>query len=85
MIFPGYITLFKDSEGFIHLYFFPGIDDNETFYYKDLDLSKCNVKYSETINDDSSKEYIFENKNIIKIVCKLIDNLGNLHVKELTI
>ena len=62
MIFPGYITLFKDSEGFIHLYFFPGIDDNETFYYKDLDLSKCNVKYSETINDDSSKEYIFDNK-----------------------
>lgn len=31
------------------------------------------------------KEYVFENKNIVKIVCKLIDNKGKLHIKELTI
>lgn len=84
-MFPGYVTMFKDEQKFIHLYFFPGLDNEDNFYYRDLDLSNCQVKYSESINEDGSKEYIFENKNIVKIVCKLIDNRGKLHVKELTI
>ena len=84
-MFPGYTVIFKDAQSFIHLYFFPGIDDNNNFYYRDLDLSNCQVKYTENINVDGSKEYVFENKNIVKIVCKLIDNKGKLHIKELTI
>lgn len=84
-MFPGYVTMFKDEHELIHLYFFPGIDDDGKYYYRDLDLSNCQVKYSESINEDGSKEYIFENKNIVKIVCKLIDNRGKLHMKELRI
>jgi len=84
-MFPGYVTIFKDSDKFIHLYFYPGIDDNNDFYYRDLDLSNCQVKYNKIINTDGSKEYIFENKNIIRIICKLIDNKGGLHLKELNI
>lgn len=84
-MFPGYVSMFKDEQDFIHLYFYPGLDDNDSYYYRDLDLSNCQVKYSESINEDGSKEYIFENKNIVKIVCKLIDNRGKLHIKELRI
>ena len=64
-MFPGYTVIFKDEQSFIHLYFFPGIDDNDNFYYRDLDLSNCQVKYTESINVDGSKEYVFENKNEI--------------------
>lgn len=84
-MFPGYVTIFKDSDKFIHLYFYPGIDDNNAFYYRDLDLSNCKVNYKQINNVDGSKEYIFENKNIIRIICKLIDNKGTLHLKELVI
>ena len=84
-MFPGYVTIFKDDQKFIHLYFFPGIDENNNFYYRDLDLSTCKVKYKKTVNKDNSKEYIFEKKNIIKITCKLIDNKNKLHIKELIV
>lgn len=84
-MFPGYVTIFKDSEEFIHLYFYPGIDDNNLYYYRDLDLNNCNAEYTKLVNEDGSKEYIFNNKKIIKIICKLIDNNGKLHIKELVI
>ena len=84
-MFPGYVTMFKDKENFIHLYFYQGIDENGEYYYKDLDLTNSKIEYTEIINDDNSKEYVFTNKNIIKITCKLIDNKGNLHIKELSI
>lgn len=83
-MFPGYVTMFKDKDNFIHLYFYPGLDNFNNFYYRDLDLTNCQVNYNEIDNEDSSKEYVFENKNIIRIVCKLIDNKGKLHIKELT-
>jgi len=85
MIFPGYVTMFKDNMGFIHLYFFPGIDENGNLYYRDLDLSNCHMVYKEIDYSDCSKEYIFENKKIVKILCKLVDNKSNLHNKELTL
>ena len=84
-MFPGYVTIFKVNEQFIHLYFYPGIDDNDNFYYRDLDLNNCNINYTKNVNEDGSKEYIFENKKILKIVCKLIDFNGVLHIKELKI
>ena len=83
-MFPGYVTMFKDKDEFVHLYFYPGLDNFNNFYYRDLDLTNCQVGYNETDNEDGSKEYVFENKNIIRIVCKLIDNKGKLHIKELT-
>ena len=35
------------------------------FYYRDLDLTNCQVGYNEIDNEDGSKEYVFDNKNII--------------------
>lgn len=84
-MFPGYVSIFKDTNDFIHLYFFPGIDDENNLFYRDLDLSNIEIRYKEIKNPDESKEYIFENKHITKIVCNLIDNSGNLHIKELTL
>lgn len=84
-MFPGYVSFFKDIDGFIHLYFFPGIDDKNDLFFRDLDLSNVKMNYKEIKNIDESKEYIFENKNIKKITCKLLDNSGNLHIRELTI
>lgn len=84
-MFPGYAVIFKDDDSFIHLYFFPGLDENDNFYYRDLDLSSSNVKYEKITMSDGASEYIFENKNIVKIVCRLIDNNGKLHIKELTL
>lgn len=84
-MFPGYVTIFKDKDEFVHLYFYPGLDNFNNFYYRDLDLTNCQVNYSEIDNEDGSKEYVFDNKNIIRIVCKLIDNKGKLHIKELTV
>ncbi|MBQ3415339.1 MAG: hypothetical protein IJH39_08365 [Clostridia bacterium] len=84
-MFPGYVTIFKDKGEFVHLYFYPGLDNFNNFYYRDLDLTNCQVSYNEIDNEDGSKEYVFDNKNIIRIVCKLIDNKGKLHIKELTV
>lgn len=82
-MFPGFVTIFKDNKHHIHLYFFPGIDENDKSFYRDLDLSKCGCTYTEQETNDFGKEFIFENKRILKIVCKLIDNKGNTHLKEL--
>lgn len=85
IMFPGFVTIYKDKKGFVHLYFFPGIDENDKHFYKDLDLSKCQCNYTEYETSDLGKEFIFENKRIFKIVCKLIDNQGQPYVVELLV
>ena len=52
MLFPGFVTLYKDSSGYIHLYFYPGIDNYNKYYYNNLDLSDCKIKYKEYKNED---------------------------------
>lgn len=73
-MFPAFVTLFKDDFEKVHLLFFPGITNEDNFYYKTLDLSECGFTYDEIINEDQSREFIFENKNIVSVVCKLIKN-----------
>ena len=84
-MFPGYVTTFKDEEGFVHLYFYPVVDNEDNLFYRDLNLSNCKIPYEKIENEDNSKEYIFKHKNIAKIVCKLVDNKGKMHIKELII
>ena len=84
-MFPGYVTMYKDKNDFIHLYFFQGIDDNGNQFYRDLDLTQSNTEYTETIYSDNAVEYIFSNKRIIKITCKLIDNKNEQHIIELSL
>ena len=42
---PGFITLFKDKEGFVHLYFFQGLTDEGRSYYNKLNLQNDKYKY----------------------------------------
>lgn len=84
---PSVIVLFKDNDNFVHLYFFKGLLDNNIFYYKDLDLSQIKNKYTYSIvnYEDGSKEYIFDNKKIKSITCKLINYIGKEEIKYLLI
>ena len=77
---PGFITLFKDKNGIVHLYFYKGLTDTNVVYYNDLDLSsvkKSGYKYRLINYDEYSKEFIFDNKNIRGMSCKLITYKGN--------
>ena len=37
-MFPGFVNMYKDNDGFIHLYFFNGIDDDNENIYCDINL-----------------------------------------------
>ena len=39
---PGFVSAYKDNDKFVHLYFFPGIDEQNMPIYKDIDLSNKN-------------------------------------------
>lgn len=85
---PGFITLFRDNDNLIHLYFYKGLTDSNTFYYNDLDLSgiEKNGYTYQTINHDKyTKEYIFDNKNISGMTCKLMAFNGKVEIKKLKI
>ena len=69
---PGFITLFKDEEGFVHLYFFQGLTDEERPYYNKLNLQNDKYKYKVIEHKDNSVEYIFENKRIKSMTCNLV-------------
>jgi len=69
---PGFITTYKDIDGYIHLYFYPGIDKNDKSIYKDIDLSSLNTEYELKKNPDNSIDCKFLQKNIIKLHCKLL-------------
>ena len=85
MLIPGFVTLFKDTDNKIHLYFYPGIDNFNQYYYNTLDLSETRVKYNEYKHYDGSCEFVFESKNIIKITCKLISKYNDIEYKTLYI
>ena len=70
---PGFITLYKDNNNLIHLYFFKGLTDNDKPYYHDLDMSNCKYEYKMNVNSDNSIEYIFNDNSIKMMNCKLIN------------
>ena len=80
MLFPGFVTLYKDSSGYIHLYFYPGIDNYNKYYYNNLDLSDCKIKYKEYKNEDGSIEFVFESKNRLWLILLFI--LYNIFCKN---
>ena len=85
---PGFITLFRDYDSSIHLYFYKGLTNSNTFYYNDLDLSsiqKLGYTYNIINHDKYSKEYIFDNKNIKGMTCKLITFNSKEEIKKLKI
>ena len=85
MLFPGYVTVFRDEKKYIHLYFFPGIDMYNQYYYNMLDLSDCKVKYKQIQHSDNAMEFIFLNRKIFKISCKLISKYNDIEYKTLNV
>ena len=69
---PGYITAYKDNEGNVCLYMFPGLLDNK-FIYQYINEEKLS-NFSKTINEDSSVLYTFNHKSIKHINACLISN-----------
>lgn len=70
----GFIISYKSLEDKqIHLYFYPGIDDDNSPIYETIELTNIDPHtYKERKHIDGSIEYIFSNKNIIRFHCKLI-------------
>lgn len=83
ILFPGFVTLYKDTNNFIHLYFFPGIDKYNKNIYMDLNLSNTNIQYKKYKYNDGAIEYIFNSKHIVKITCKLVSKYND--IEELTL
>lgn len=70
---PGFVTLYRNKQNNICLYFYPGCTDNFDKIYEDIDLSSLKVKYSKRINVDGSILFTFSDKSIKKITCKLME------------
>jgi len=81
---PGFVDIYRDKKNFIHVFFFPGLDDEDIPIYKDIDMSSCNYKFEEIEHTDKSLDIKFMNTKIIKIYCKLISYKDNSeHIEEL--
>ena len=68
---PGFVTAYIDKNNYRHLYFFPGIGDDNNKIYNDIDLSSYTGKYDTNINEDDSIDYKFYDKHISRIICNL--------------
>lgn len=79
---PGFVVSYKDNEEYVHLYFYPGIDNDNLPIYNPIDLSNCNFKYTYTKYDDNAVDYKFLNKNIIKLNCNLVEYKTNKYIYE---
>lgn len=84
-MFPDFVNVFRDTNNKVHLFFFPGLNDNSENIWKSLDLSKTGVKYDKIDYSDGAEEFIFEREDISKIVCKLVNDNGNLKTIELVL
>lgn len=85
-MFPGFATIYKDDDSYVHLYFFNGIDDDFTKIYRDLDLSDLLTEYNETHINDFATEYVFTNKTIKRITVNMVhDKTNKMITKTLTI
>lgn len=82
---PGFVIAYKDEEDYIHLYFFPGIDEYDQPIYKDIDLSNCKFRYTKSRYLDNAIDYKFYDKRICKLTCKLLDYKNNENIEILNI
>ena len=85
-MFPGFVTIYYDEQKFIHLYFFPGINNNGNQIYRKMNLNKSGILYKETVNEDKSIDFKFLDKNIKSFTCRLVNNeSGQVKVKIINI
>ena len=72
-MFPGFVSIYKDDNGYINLYFYPGLSVDVKDIYWPLELTN-EYEYIKNIREDKSVIYQFINKKIKKIKCKLISH-----------
>jgi hypothetical protein len=72
-MFPEFATTYKDSNGFVHLYIFPGVDDDGRQLYRNMVLNNINVEYEYKKNDDKSYDFMFISAPK-KLTCTMINN-----------
>ena len=72
-MFPEFATVYKDSDNLVHLYVFPGIDDDGKQIYRNMDLKQINIKYKYRKNDDKSYDFTFL-EPIKKLTCTMINS-----------
>ena len=80
---PGFVTIYIDKDNYKHLYFYPGIDNDDQSIYHNIDWSDYALKMDFIYNEDGSIDYKFYDKSIIRITCTLIDNKDNKDIKVL--
>ena len=80
---PGFVINYIDERDYKHLYFYPGIDDNNKSIYNDIDLSDYALKYDKVMHSDHSIDYKFYDKHIKKIICKLVMQNNKTIIEEL--
>lgn len=83
-MFPGFVSLYKDNEGKIHVYFFRGIGNNNKPIYRTLDLSHIKEDYKFVELEDGAIDYIFSNPFLSSVTCKLV-NMSTGEIEQINI
>jgi len=81
----GFVTCYKDKDKYIHLYFYPGVDDNGFPIYRDIDLTNCTFRYTIIKHFDNAVDYKFYDRRIYKLNCKLLDFNDKEHFQILMV
>ena len=76
-------TLFISKDKYKHLYFYPGLSDEDEPIYRNIELPDCQLKYDKIINEDFSIDYKFYERKIIKIICHLVKINGDTDINIL--
>ena len=84
-MFPDFVTVYRDRNNKVHLFFFPGMDEQSNQIYKSLDLSKTGLSFEHLTYSDGAEEFVFHREDISKVTCKLVSNDGNLKTVELSV
>lgn len=74
-MFPGFVNTYRDNNKYVHLYFFPGIDEHGNNIYNKIDMSEYMSSYNMIENEDNSIDICFYNNKIIRLNVKLIKNI----------
>lgn len=72
-MFEEFVSLYKDKDGFVHIYYFPGIGEDNKPIAMPLDLSHVNHDYKFKKLSDGAIDYCFVDKDIHTISAKLVN------------
>ena len=56
---PGFVTIYIDKDNYKHLYFYPGLSDDEEPIYRNIELPNCQLKYDRIIKKSCPLKLLF--------------------------